>query len=155
MRVKQILSLLGVVALASAAPILSAEETARRNQGSSTDTQASSGTDSKSKGAKKTSRKRSKPRRRERGQKAPTPARIQEIQAALVREGVYPGEPNGKWDARSIEAMKRFQAAHGLSPTGKFDALSLQKLGLGSEIAGRAAPRAPTQPPPAAIAKPR
>lgn len=155
MHLKQILSLVGAVALVSAASVLSTAETARRDQGSSTDAQASSGTESKSKSAKKTSRKRAKSRRRERGQKAPTPARIYEIQAALVREGVYSGEPNGKWDTRSIEAMKRFQTAHGLSPSGKFDALSLQKLGLGSEIAGRAAPRPPAQPLPATIAKPR
>lgn len=98
--------------------------------------------------AKKTSGKRSRARR-QRGQKTPTPDRIQEIQAALAREGAYNGQPSGKWDAASIEAMKRFQAAHGLNPTGKLDALSLQKLGLGSDIAGRAAPRPPAQPQPA------
>jgi peptidoglycan hydrolase-like protein with peptidoglycan-binding domain len=155
MRLKQIVPFVGAVALVSIAPVLSAEEAARRDQGASTGAQVSTGTESKWKGAKKISRKRGKSRRRERGQKAPTPTRIQEIQAALTREGVYSGEPNGKWDARSIEAMKRFQAAHGLSQTGKFDALSLQKLGLGSEIAGRAAPRPPAQPFPATIAKPR
>lgn len=75
-----------------------------------------------------------------RGQMAPTPQRIKEIQEALARAGAYQGEPTGKWDAASIEAMKRFQTAQGLDPTGKIDALSLQKLGLGSEVAGRAAP---------------
>ncbi len=75
-----------------------------------------------------------------RGQKAPTPERIAEIQQALARDGSYTGTPNRKWDAASVEAMKRFQAAHGLNPTGKIDALSLQKLGLGSEITGVAAP---------------
>jgi len=36
--------------------------------------------------------------------------------------------------------MKDYQNAHGLTATGKLDALTLQKLGMGSEIAGRAAP---------------
>ena len=90
---------------------------------------------------KKTSSKSSKNRRREKAQKAPTPDRIHEIQAALVRQGALSGEPDAKWDAKSVEAMKKFQAANGLKPTGKLDALTLQKLGLGSEVAGRAAPR--------------
>jgi peptidoglycan hydrolase-like protein with peptidoglycan-binding domain len=71
---------------------------------------------------------------------APTPARISEIQSALAAQGSYKGQPNGKWDDSTAQAMKEFQSAHGLTPTGKLDALSLQKLGLGSEIAGRAAP---------------
>jgi peptidoglycan hydrolase-like protein with peptidoglycan-binding domain len=53
---------------------------------------------------------------------------------------VYKGQANGKWDDATVQAMKDYQSAHGLSPTGKLDALTLQKLGLGSEIAGRAAP---------------
>jgi peptidoglycan hydrolase-like protein with peptidoglycan-binding domain len=82
--------------------------------------------------------RRRKPRPR--AQRAPTPARITEIQSALATEGVYKAQPNGKWDSTTIQAMKDFQSSHGLAPTGKLDALSLQKLGLGSEIAGRAAP---------------
>ena len=83
---------------------------------------------------------------RDRGQKAPTPDRIEEIQTALARENAYQGEPNGKWDAATIGAMKRFQSAQGLEPTGKIDALTLQKLGLGSEVAGKGAPTLPTGP---------
>ena len=78
---------------------------------------------------------------------APTPARISEIQSALAAQGSYKGEPNGKWDDSTTQAMKDFQSANGLSPTGKLDALSLQKLGLGSEIAGRAAPQPRPQTP--------
>jgi hypothetical protein len=39
--------------------------------------------------------------------------------------------------------MKKFQAGHGLNPSGKLDALTLQKLGLGSQTAGVAAPMPP------------
>jgi peptidoglycan hydrolase-like protein with peptidoglycan-binding domain len=85
-------------------------------------------------------------------QMAPTRDRIIEIQQALASAGTYQGEPTGKWDAASIEAMTRFQSSHGLSATGKIDALTLEKLGLGSGTAGRGAPvaRAPaTAAPPA------
>jgi peptidoglycan hydrolase-like protein with peptidoglycan-binding domain len=77
---------------------------------------------------------------RTRGQTAPTRDRIVEIQEALAREGFYSGTPSGKWDEATSEAMSKFQTAKGLTPTGKLGALSLQKLGLGSEIAGKAAP---------------
>jgi peptidoglycan hydrolase-like protein with peptidoglycan-binding domain len=79
--------------------------------------------------------------RRPRGQQAPTAERIKEIQAALAERGFYQGEPSGKWDAKSQEAMKKFQEANNLRATGKLEALSLQALGLGSEIAGAAPPR--------------
>jgi hypothetical protein len=74
-------------------------------------------------------------------QKAPTTERISEIQSALSRGGYYQNDPNGKWDGDTIGALQKFQSANGLEPTGKLDALSLQKMGLGSEIAGVSAPR--------------
>ena len=98
---------------------------------------------SKKIGAKTRSTGKRKPRQR--AQTAPTPARISEIQSALAVQGGYKGQPNGKWDNATAQAMKDFQSAHGLTPTGKLDALTLQKLGLGSEIAGRAAPLPQTQ----------
>lgn len=91
---------------------------------------------------KRPARKR-KPRPR--AQTVPTPARISEIQSALAAQGAYKGQPNGKWDSATIQAMKDYQSRHGLTATGKLDALTLQKLGLGSEIAGRAAPLPPPQ----------
>jgi peptidoglycan hydrolase-like protein with peptidoglycan-binding domain len=90
---------------------------------------------------KRSSRKLS---RWERGQKAPTPDRIYEIQQALAKDGSFSGTPNGKWDDSTVEAMKKFQDAHGLNPSGKLDAKTLQQLGLGSQTAGVAAPLPPT-----------
>jgi peptidoglycan hydrolase-like protein with peptidoglycan-binding domain len=81
--------------------------------------------------------------RRERGQKAPDPARISEIQTALAKDGSFDGKPNGKWDPVTVDAMKKFQEAHGLNPSGKLDAKTLQKLGLGSQTAGLAPPMPP------------
>ncbi|MGO9642324.1 MAG: peptidoglycan-binding domain-containing protein [Candidatus Acidiferrales bacterium] len=95
----------------------------------------------------KTTKKRAR-HARDRGQKAPTPDRIMEIQTALVRENAYRGAPNGRWDTATVEAMRRFQDANGLNPTGKIDALTLQKLGLGSEVAGKGAPTPPAGPEP-------
>lgn len=86
----------------------------------------------------KRSSKRS--RRRERGQKAPTSDRISEIQQALAKNGSYTGTPNGKWDTPTEDALRKFQESHGLNPTGKLDARSLQQLGLGSSITGVAPP---------------
>jgi peptidoglycan hydrolase-like protein with peptidoglycan-binding domain len=74
-------------------------------------------------------------------QMAPTADRIKEIQSALAASESYKGEPTGKWDDSSVAAMKHFQQVNGLNPSGKLDALSLQKLGLGSDTAGRGAPR--------------
>ncbi len=84
-----------------------------------------------------------KSHRRERGQKTPAPDRISEIQKALAKDGSFTGTPNGKWDAATVEATKKFQESHGLNPTGKLDAKTLQQLGLGSQTAGAAPPLAP------------
>jgi peptidoglycan hydrolase-like protein with peptidoglycan-binding domain len=96
--------------------------------------------------ARKTHKKKSSRRlsRWERGQKVPAPDRISEIQQALAKDGSFTGTPNGKWDAPTVEAMKKFQDAHGLNPSGKLDAKTLQQLGLGSQTAGVAPPLPPT-----------
>jgi peptidoglycan hydrolase-like protein with peptidoglycan-binding domain len=79
-------------------------------------------------------------------QTAPTSDRIKEIQSALTKAGAYDGEPTGNWDAHTAAAMTKFQQSNGLTPTGKLDALSLQKLGLGSDTAGKGSPRPATAP---------
>src|ERR1700687_5016861 len=108
---------LGAVLLVSAAPVVSAARSTAATQSSV----------KKKKGAK--SKKKVKPTAH--GQKAPTPDRIREIQGALNREGDLDGQPTGKWDDATVDAMKKFQEAHGVSPTGKIDALTFNKLGLG------------------------
>src|SRR5271169_1685872 len=95
---------------------------------------------------KKKSSKKHHASKREPTQKAPTPERISEIQSALARGGYYQGSPNGKWDSNTVSAMQKFQSENGLSSSGKIDAPSLQKLGLGSATAGVDAPK-PIAPP--------
>jgi murein L,D-transpeptidase YcbB/YkuD len=128
---------LGAVLLVSAAPAVS---------------RAGNPAAAQSSAKKKTASSKRKSKRTPRGQKAPTSDRIREIQTALNREGALDAKPTGKWDAASIEAMKKYQTGHGLNPTGKIDALTLDKLGLGSETAGKGAPiptASSTDPPPA------
>jgi len=120
-------------------------------QQSGSSTSASSSSRS---GAKKTNSKKKKRAKREPTQMAPTPERISEIQSALSRGGYYTGNPNGKWDANAVAAMQKFQSSNGLDASGKIDALSLQKLGLGSSVAGVSAPKPVTSPSPTAPAAP-
>ncbi len=87
---------------------------------------------------KKTSRKK-----KSKGQMAPTSDRITEIQQALAKDGSYSAAPTGKWDDNTIDAMRKFQTTHALNPSGKLDARTLEKLGLGSTTAGVAEPVAP------------
>jgi peptidoglycan hydrolase-like protein with peptidoglycan-binding domain len=87
--------------------------------------------------------------KRQPSQKAPTADRITEIQSALARGGYYQGDPSGRWDSNTIAAVEKFQSANGIESDGKLDAPTLQKLGLGSDIAGVSAPK-PVVPPSAA-----
>jgi peptidoglycan hydrolase-like protein with peptidoglycan-binding domain len=95
------------------------------------------------KSARLTGSRRSRKTKKVKGQMAPTPERIMEIQEALAKKGMLSGAPTGEWDDSTVGAMKQFQTSNGLNPSGKLDALTLQKLGLGSETAGLAAPIAP------------
>jgi peptidoglycan hydrolase-like protein with peptidoglycan-binding domain len=110
--------------------------------GSSSGSSASKST-SASKKMKKPSHRHSS--RREPFQKAPTPDRISEIQSALARGGYYQGDPNGKWDSNTVSALQKFQSANNLNASGKLDATSLQKMGLGSSTAGLNPPTPPVR----------
>jgi peptidoglycan hydrolase-like protein with peptidoglycan-binding domain len=98
-------------------------------------------------GSKTTSSRHGKTTKRasSRGQQAPTAERVSAIQGALAKDGSFSGAPNGKWDDSTIAAMKKFQAGHGLNPSGKLDAKTLQQLGLGSQTAGVAPPTPPVR----------
>ena len=120
--------------------------TAAASAGSTKSDAASSkttGTTSGHKTSGKSSSRKNTKTKKVKGQAAPTPDRINEIQAALAKNGAYDGTPSGKWDDSTADAMRKFQSSHGLNPSGKLDAPTLQKLGLGSETAGVAAPTPP------------
>jgi Putative peptidoglycan binding domain len=70
------------------------------------------------------------------GQQAIAPARVTEIQQALIREHYMTGEPNGQWDATTTAAMKKFQADQGWQTKLMPDSRALKKLGLGPDYSG-------------------
>jgi peptidoglycan hydrolase-like protein with peptidoglycan-binding domain len=125
---------------ASTAQTSSASKTSHK---SATGTTHAKTTTSTTKKSSKTGKKSSSKTKRVKGQAAPTADRINEIQDALAKKSAYAGTPSGKWDDSTVEAMKKFQSTHGLNPSGKMDALTLQKLGLGSDTAGMGVPTPP------------
>jgi peptidoglycan hydrolase-like protein with peptidoglycan-binding domain len=125
---------------AFAAQTSSARKTSQKPTIGTTTAKTTTRTTKKSSKTRKSSSRKSN---RVKGQAAPTPDRINDIQGALAKNGAYTGSPTGKWDDSTAEAMKKFQASHGLNPTGKMDALTLQKLGFGSETAGMGVPTPP------------
>jgi peptidoglycan hydrolase-like protein with peptidoglycan-binding domain len=129
------LALLVAAGLGVSAGPVDAQSASRKKPVSS---KSSGNPSAKKKGGK--SRSSSRPAK---GQKAPTPERISEIQQALAKDGSYAGTQNGKWDDATVDAVKKFQDAHGLNPSGKLDAKTLQQLGLGSQTAGVAPPLPP------------
>jgi hypothetical protein len=66
-----------------------------------------------------------------RGQQKIDPERAQSIQEALIREHYLTGDPAGKWDQESEDAMRRYQADHGWQSKTVPDSRALISLGLG------------------------
>jgi len=87
------------------------------------------------KAAAKSKKKKSTRRvvRRPRTQPLPTPERYREIQQALVQRGYLQQPATGIWGPDSVAALKKYQADQKLGATGKLDALSLIRLGLGPQ----------------------
>ena len=67
------------------------------------------------------------------GQQAIEPARVIEIQQALIRAHYLSTEANGKWDATTEAAMQKFQADQGWQTRLMPDSRALVKLGLGPD----------------------
>lgn len=103
-------------------------------------------------GSRSRTRRKGSARARTPSQQQPEPQRIREIQQALSQRG-YAVEPNGVWDAATVEALKKFQEdhdIHNLSGRGKLDPLTLIALGLGPAharpaLSGAGAPQNSTE----------
>jgi hypothetical protein len=67
------------------------------------------------------------------GQQGIDPARVTEIQQALIREHYLTNEANGTWDAETIAAMQKYQADNGWQTKLMPDSRALKKLGLGPD----------------------
>jgi hypothetical protein len=67
------------------------------------------------------------------GQQSIEPARITEIQQALIREHYLTAEANGQWDATTEAAMQKYQADQGWQTKLMPDSRAIKKLGLGPD----------------------
>jgi len=67
------------------------------------------------------------------GQQSIEPARVTEIQQALIREHYLTGDANGKWDATTEAAMQKYQADQGWQTKLMPDSRAIKKLGLGPD----------------------
>jgi peptidoglycan hydrolase-like protein with peptidoglycan-binding domain len=140
---RNVLLLAALTAGTITVPAASAQSTSTppaHKKAATTNSTSSSTAKSKHTGSKSSSKRKPK---KVKGQAAPTPDRISEIQEALAKKGVLAGTPSGQWDDSTVDAVRHFQTSNGLTPSGKLDALTLQKLGLGSETAGLAPPTPP------------
>ena len=72
-------------------------------------------------------------KRRVRGQKAIDSDRVRQIQEALIREHYLKGEPSGKWDASTQQALHRYQSDQGWQSKTVPDSRALIRLGLGPD----------------------
>lgn len=70
---------------------------------------------------------------RVRGQKAIDGDRVRQIQEALIREHYLKGEPSGKWDASTQQALHRYQSDQGWQSKTIPDSRALIRLGLGPD----------------------
>ncbi|MGD0730023.1 MAG: peptidoglycan-binding domain-containing protein [Terracidiphilus sp.] len=67
------------------------------------------------------------------GQQAIEPARVTEIQQALIREHYFTGEANGEWDTATQAAMQKYQSDQGWQTKLMPDSRAIKKLGLGPD----------------------
>ena len=105
----------------------------------STKSSSSSHKSSKSSTSAKTSSSKSKKKSAKatsHGQHTIDQERTLEIQQALVREHYLSGEPTGKWDQDTRDALLRMQAENGWQTKLTPDSRALIKLGLGPDKKG-------------------
>lgn len=58
------------------------------------------------------------------------PGTVRDVQRALSQRGYFSGQTDGNWNEQSEQALREFQRAQGLEPTGRFDQQTLSALGL-------------------------
>lgn len=99
-----------------------ASHTAQGTKSKSAKTKSASSTSRRGKKSKKTAK---------RGQQKIESERAQQIQEALIKQHYLSGEPTGKWDAATEDALRKFQADNGWQNKTVPDSRALIKLGLG------------------------
>lgn len=69
-----------------------------------------------------------------RGQRSMDTQRVDQIQAALIREHYLTGQPSGDWNMETQAAMRKFQSDHGWQTKLLPDSRALIMLGLGPKV---------------------
>jgi hypothetical protein len=64
-----------------------------------------------------------------------SPAVVRQIKQGLNQAGYAAGDVNGTWDKKAAGAMKKFQEAQGLAPTGHINLTTLNVLGVNVQTA--------------------
>lgn len=59
-----------------------------------------------------------------------TSATLRQVQEALQRQGYAVGSPDGRWNEPTAQALREFQQAQGLEPSGELNSRTLGALGL-------------------------
>jgi hypothetical protein len=113
-------------------------KTASAHKSSTTTSKSTASHSTKSKSAKtqtasSTSSRRGRKSKKtaKRGQQKIDSDRAQQIQEALIKQHYLFGEPTGKWDAATEDALRKFQADNGWQNKTVPDSRALIKLGLG------------------------
>jgi peptidoglycan hydrolase-like protein with peptidoglycan-binding domain len=99
----------------------------------SSKTTASKSKSSKSAHSSSSRRRGRKGAWKRKGQQKIDETRTRQIQEALIREKYLDGEPTGNWDARTEQAMVRYQSDNGWQSKITPDSRALIKLGLGPD----------------------
>jgi hypothetical protein len=145
LRLRLNLRILHAIAIMTVSLLLVASSTATTSQTKSTKSTKSassshkSSKSSKSNKSSKTSGSKSKKKSAKatsHGQHTIDQERALEIQQALVREHYLSGEPTGKWDQDTKDALVRFQGENGWQTKVTPDSRALIKLGLGPDKKG-------------------
>ncbi len=132
------LRMLKSIAIIAASLLLIGVSNATTSQPKSTKSTSSSHKSSKSSKSSQSSKSSSKSKKKSakttaHGQHAIDQERTVAIQQALVREHYLSGDPSGKWDQDTKDALVRFQAENGWQTKVTPDSRALIKLGLGPD----------------------
>jgi hypothetical protein len=100
----------------------SASHTSAKSKTTKTKSASSSTSSRRGKKSKKTAK---------RGQQKIDADRTQQIQEALIKQHYLSGEPTGKWDPATEDALRKFQTDNGWQNKTVPDSRALIKLGLG------------------------
>jgi flagellum-specific peptidoglycan hydrolase FlgJ len=133
------LRILNALVILAVAALLASVATATTSQTKSTKSSSSSHKSSKSSKSAKTSSNKSKKKSAKataHGQHTIDQERTLAIQQALVRDHYLSGEPTGKWDQDTKDALVRLQAENGWQTKVTPDSRALIKLGLGPDKKG-------------------